>query len=222
MNINPISLQTNSTAYKPSFKANILNYNQIYNKLEHSFLRVGDDRAHRISQLKGMKALIEKAGDKLTNILPVIERNEGGYPSWGRKTYYKIDVTNDRFPNMKYTEHLDMYSGALDVSGLNEMMLDKLTEQYVDKSSPVAEKTTKESIKKLETRFLAKISLAAGKMPQEVLKMFGVISPYWNGIAEAASKTELKIDPKTLVQEQQEFKKNFELFLNSRKKVSNG
>ena len=38
-----------------------------------------------------------------------------------------------------------MYSGALDVSGLNEMMLDKLTEQYVDKSSPVAEKTTKET-----------------------------------------------------------------------------
>ncbi len=218
MNVNSITATTNYSN-SPSFQAKILNYGKIYRTLETApFIRIGDNKAHRLKQLEGMKKLIDNAGDKYTNILPEITKNVQGSYIWSNKTYYKIDVTNSRFPGLKYTENLDMFTGALDHSGINERMLDKLTFEYQDKTADFAADYTNESIKKLETKFLAKISLAAGKLPSEILKMFGVKSEYWDEIAKSAAKTELKFTPESLKSAQEEFQKSYTEFLKRNEK----
>lgn len=216
MQVNSITASLNNTNYSgPAFGANILNYDQIYNNLKTTpLLRVGDDRSFRLNKLEGMKKLINKAGDKLTNILAVTTGQEGSLYSPNSKTLYRIDVTNDRFPNLKYSENLDMYSGTLDSSRINEQILDKLTDEYVIKSAPRAEAFTKKSIKELETKLLAKISLISGKLPSEVLEMFGIKSSYWKEIAEDALKTTLPLSPEELVAGQKEFQNSYAEFLN--------
>ena len=216
MQINPISPKHNFSIYsKPAFKANILNYEQIYTNLKTTpIIRVGDDRSYRLIKLEGIKKLINSAGDKLTNIFLMITGHQAGMYSHGRKTLYKIDVTNERFPNMKYSEKLDMFSGSLDPSGESEQILDKLTDEYVIKTAPRAEAFTMKRIRELETKLLAKISLAAGKMPLDVLKMYRVETPYWKEIANDAAKTVLSLTPEELIAEQKEFQKHYAEFLN--------
>ena len=69
-------------------------------------------------------------------------------------------------------------------------------------------------IRELETKLLAKISLAAGKMPLDVLKMYRVETPYWKEIANDAAKTVLSLTPEELIAEQKEFQKHYAEFLN--------
>ena len=91
MNVNSITATTNYSN-SPSFQAKILNYGKIYRTLETApFIRIGDNKAHRLKQLEGMKKLIDNAGDKYTNILPEITKNVQGSYIWSNKTYYKID-----------------------------------------------------------------------------------------------------------------------------------
>ncbi len=205
---------SNLNQTQPAFQARLVNYESIRKSLEGSLKLTAKEKSVRLKKLDEMKNLIDLAGDSGTDIKIELQKLAAPY-EYVPKAHYLIEITNKKFPELKYTEKLEFLRNKMDENQLNEKVLDMITDECVSKTSEIAQFFTNITLQKFESKLLADISLAAGKLPLEVLKIFGIKSAYWEEIADTASRLKFQTSASELFLKQKNFKKVYSKFLNN-------